>query len=133
MDVINFRIGESDYQLIPHTGFEALNLDRKVLGLIGRMAQYGMDFSDEMNAFATLASTISDMSDSDFRWLVETTLSTVTVVNRGKKSVRLANCDRISEQFAANRNELYAVLLKVWKLEKLSPFAKAPETELTGT
>lgn len=70
MDVINFRIGESDYQLIPHTGFEALNLDRKVLGLIGRMAQYGMDFSDEMNAFATLASTISDMSDSDFRWLV---------------------------------------------------------------
>lgn len=133
MDVINFRIGESDYQLIPHTGFEALNLDRKVLGLIGRMAQYGMDFSDEMNAFATLASTISDMSDSDFRWLVETTLSTVTVVNRGKKSLRLANCDCISEQFAANRNELYAVLLKVWKLEKLSPFAKAPETELTGT
>lgn len=132
METINFTVGKNDYQLICHTGFDALNLDRKVLGLIGRMAQMGIDISNEIDAFATLASTISELSEKDFRWLVETTLSRVTVVNKGQKHHRLDSCDAIAEQFAANRSELYTILLKVWKLEKLSPFVEAPATEQAG-
>ena len=41
MTPINFKVGDEEYQLLPHTGFEAIDLDRKVLGVIGRMAMNG--------------------------------------------------------------------------------------------
>ena len=132
MDSINFTVADEEYQLLPHTGFEALDLDRKVLGLVGRVARQGLDASDDVEAFALLANTLSEMPTRDFRWLLETTLERVTVVTKGKKFRTLDSSEAIAEHFESNRAQMYAVLLQVWKLEKLSPFVTAPATGRNG-
>lgn len=132
MTPINFKVGEDEYQLLPHTGFEAINLDRKVLGLIGRMARSGSALSDDMTAFAVLADTLAELGDSEYKWIVGTTLKNVTVVTAGKKNVSLSDMDKVAEHFSGKFNDLYAVLIQVWKEEKLSPFATAPKTETSG-
>lgn len=132
MTPINFKVGEEEYQLLPHTGFEAINLDRKVLGLIGRMARSGSEMSDDMGAFAVLADTLAELGDSEYKWIVGTTLSHVTVITAGKKNVALSDMDKIAEHFSGKFNDLYAVLIQVWKEEKLSPFAVAPTTGASG-
>lgn len=132
MTPVNFNVGEDEYQLLPHTGFEAINLDRKVLGLIGRMARSGSALSDDMTAFAVLADTLAELGDSEYKWIVGTTLKNVTVVTSGKKNVSLSDMDKVAEHFSGKFNDLYAVLIQVWKEEKLSPFATAPKTETSG-
>lgn len=128
MDPINFKVGEDEYQLLPHTGFTAINLDRKVLGIIGKMAASGDMFSDDdAGAFAALSGVLSEMSDSEYRWIVENTLNRLTVVTPGKKNFSLGDMDVISEHFSKNMNLLYEVMVRVWKEEKLSPFAAAPK------
>ena len=127
MKPINFKIGEDDYQLLPHTGFEAMDLDRKVLGIVGQMALTGMFLDDEADAFAAMSGVFADMGREDFRWIVETTLKNVTVVTPGKKNVTLSDFDIVTNHFEGRFNEIYVLLVKVWKEERLSPFAKAPK------
>lgn len=127
MKPINFKIGEDDYQLLPHTGFEAMDLDRKVLGVVGQMARTGMFLDDETDAFAAMSGVFADMGRDDFRWIVETTLKNVTVVTPGKKNVTLSDFDIVTNHFEGRFNEIYELLVKVWKEERLSPFAKAPK------
>lgn len=133
MKPINFKIGEDEYQLLPHTGFEAIDLDRKVLGVIGRMAQTGFILDDEGDAFVAMSGVFSDMGREDFRWLVETTLKNVTVVTQGKKNVTLSDMDAVTAHFEGRFNEIYVLLVKVWKEEKLSPFANAPKVTDGGS
>ena len=133
MEPINFKVASDEYQLLPHTGFDAIDLDRKVLGLIGKMARQGLDINDDVEAFALLANTLSELSTPDFKWLLETTLSAVTVVTKGQKFVTLDSFDAIAAHFEQKRSQMYAVMLQVWKLEKLSPFVTAPATEQNGT
>lgn len=125
MEPINFRVGDDDYQLIPHTGFTAINLDRKVLGLFGSMCASGDSLSEE-TAFVALASALESLSAADYRWLVETTLSRVTVVTDGKKHVSLGDAEIAAAHFYGQMQNLYAVLFEVWRRERLSPFAQAP-------
>lgn len=129
---VNFKVGSEQYQLLPHTGFEALNLDRKVLGLIGRVARSGIAILDDGDAYAALADTMSTLDDSEYQWIVGTTLKNVTVTTEGKKNVTLSDMDIVAEHFAGNYTELYAVLIRVWKEEKLSPFAVALNTQSGG-
>lgn len=133
MKPINFKVGEDEYQLLPHTGFEAMDLDRKVLGVIGRMAQTGFILDDEGDAFVAMSGVFSDMGREDFRWLVETTLKNVTVVTQGKKNVTLSDMDAVTAHFEGRFNEIYVLLVKVWKVEKLSPFANAPKVTDGGS
>ena len=127
MTPINFKVGDEEYQLLPHTGFTAVNLDRKVLGLVGRIAISGASLTDgEIGAFAALSGAFSEMGDSEYRWIVENTLNRVTVVTPGKKNYSLADMDVIAEHFSGKMNQLYEVMVRVWKEEKLSPFATAP-------
>ena len=132
METINFKVASDEYQLLPHTGFDAIDLDRKVLGLIGKMARQGLDINDDVEAFALLANTLSELSTPDFKWLLETTLSAVTVVTKGQKFVTLDSFDAIAAHFEQKRSQMYAVMLQVWNLEKLSPFVTAPATEQNG-
>lgn len=125
MQPLNFTIGEDDYQLIPHTGFTAVNLDRKVLGLFGAMCSAPESLS-EATAFVALASALDSLSPSDYRWLVETTLSRVTVVTEGKRHISLGDMDAVSEHFSGHMQDLYSVLFEVWRQERLSPFAQVP-------
>lgn len=104
-----------------------MDLDRKVLGVIGRMAQTGFILDDEGDAFVAMSGVFSDMGREDFRWIVETTLKNVTVVTQGKKNVTLSDFDAVTSHFEGRFNEIYVLLVKVWKEEKLSPFAKAPK------
>lgn len=133
MEPVNFHVGEDDYQLIPHTGFSAINLDRKVTGLIGRFIDGTSDVINAASAFSLLAGVFESYSDSDFKWIVEETLKNVTVTTAGKKSVRLSDMDQISIHFAKQYPNLYAVLFEVWRLEEFSPFAMAPQTEQSGS
>ena len=96
------------------------------------MARQGLDINDDVEAFALLANTLSELSTPDFKWLLETTLSAVTVVTKGQKFVTLDSFDAIAAHFEQKRSQMYAVMLQVWKLEKLSPFVTAPATEQNG-
>lgn len=127
MKPINFKIGDDEYQLLPHTGFEAIDLDRKVLGVVGQMARTGMFLDDEADAFAAMSGVFADMGRDDFRWIVETTLKNVTVVTPGKKNFTLSDFDIVTNHFEGRFNEIYVLLVRVWKEERLSPFAKAPK------
>ena len=64
MTPINFKVGDEEYQLLPHTGFEAIDLDRKVLGVIGRMAMNGAIMDDDIGSLAALSDTVSGMPDT---------------------------------------------------------------------
>ena len=127
MKPINFKIGDDEYQLLPYTGFEAMDLDRKVLGVVGQMARTGMFLDDEADAFAAMSGVFADMGRDDFRWIVETTLKNVTVVTPGKKNLTLSDFDAVTAHFEGRFNEIYVLFVKVWKEERLSPFAKAPK------
>lgn len=127
MKPINFKIGDDEYQLLPHTGFEAMDLDRKVLGVVGQMARTGMFLDDEADAFVAMSGVFADMGRDDFRWIVETTLKNVTVVTPGKKNFTLSDFDIVTNHFEGRFNEIYVLLVRVWKEERLSPFAKAPK------
>ena len=129
MKPINFKIGEDDYQLLPHTGFEAMDLDRKVLGVVGQMARTGMFLDDEADAFAAMSGVFADMGRDDFRWIVETTLKSVTVVTPGKKNLTLSDFDAVTAHFEGRFNEIYILLVRAWKEERLSPFAAAPKSQ----
>ena len=106
MEAINFKVASDEYQLLPHTGFDAIDLDRKVLGLIGKMARQGLDINDDVEAFALLANTLSELSTPDFKWLLETTLSAVTVVTKGQKFVTLDSFDAIAAHFEQKRSQM---------------------------
>ena len=73
------------------------------------------------------------MGRDDFRWIVETTLKNVTVVTQGKKNGTLSDFDTVTSHFEGRFNEIYVLLVKVWKEEKLSPFANAPKVTDGGS
>lgn len=129
MTPINFKVGDEEYQLLPHTGFEAIDLDRKVLGVIGRMAMNGAIMDDDIGSLAALSDTVSGMPDTEYHWLLKTTLKNVTVITPGKKNLTLSDEDVISQHFSGHMNDLYTVMLSVWKEERLSPFAAAPKNQ----
>lgn len=132
MEPIDFEHGGESYQLIPHTGFTALNLDRKVTAIFGRvLASPGAEsgLPADADSFVRLTEALGALSDEDYKWLVGTTLSPVTVTTPGKKNVSLHSGDpmeTIAAHFAGRLGDLNAVMLKVWQLEKLTPFGEAP-------
>ncbi len=127
---IEFEIGGEKYQALPHTGFEALNLDRKVTALFSKVLQSGAKSDGEF--YAAVTGAFSDYSDAEYRWLVETTFNRCTVVTDGKQHARLADMDAIAGHFRGKGSELYAAMLNIWRLEKLSPFEHAPEAATDG-
>lgn len=71
--------------------------------------------------------------NDEYRWLVGTTLSRVTVTTPGKKAVRLSDMDAVADHFRGRGSELCAAMLTVWRKEKLSPFERAQEVEEGAT
>lgn len=128
---MDFEINGEKYQALPHTGFEALNLDRKVNALFTSAFKAGAGTDGEF--YAAISGTLAGYSDSDYMWLVETTFNRCTVVTNGKPHVRLADMDAVAEQFRGKGPELYAAMLRIWKGERLSPFALSPEPTESGT
>ena len=100
MNPVSFELENEKYQLIPHTGFEAINLYRKVNGAVGNMVnalpKVGVDGA---SSFAAIAAAFEGYGDDEFRILVETTLKNVTVVTPGKKNVSLSDMDAIASHF----------------------------------
>ena len=139
IEPLNFAMGGEDYQLLPHTGFQALDLDRKVSALFGRLAaRVSVEANPGSPAFsaaffAALGEALEAYTPSEYRWLVETTLSRVTVTTPGKKNFSLSTADGAAEHFAGRYAELYNVLFKVWELDRLSPFGTARETAEAGS
>lgn len=139
IEPLNFAMGGEDYQLLPHTGFQALDLDRKVSALFGRLAARVSVEADPGSPafsaafFAALGEALEAYTPSEYRWLVETTLSRVTVTTPGKKNFSLSTADAAAEHFAGRYAELYNVLFKVWELDRLSPFGTARETAEAGS
>lgn len=134
----NFELDGESYQLLPHTGFAALDLDRKVTALFGRLAvattaEPGSDeYSREF--FSALGRTLEGYTQREYRDLIESTLSRVTVTTPGKKNVSLATADAVAEHFAGRYAGLYNVLFKVWELNRFSPFGMArTESTTAGT
>ena len=81
LEPLNFELGGESYQLLPHTGFAALDLDRNVTALMGRIVgNAGADSADFPNRiFVALGSALSEYSPSEYRDIVESTLSRMTV------------------------------------------------------
>lgn len=129
LNPIDFELNGEKYQSLPHTGFEALNLDRKVNALFTRVFRAGAATDGEF--YAAITEALSEYSDAEYRWLVETTFNRSTVMTDGKQHRRLSDMDTIAEQFSGRGSELYAAMLRIWKEEKLSPFVLSKEQEST--
>lgn len=134
MNPVNFSLSGEDYQLLPHTGFQAVNLYRKVNGAVGHIvAAYAPADGDAGRAgFAAMASAFEGYSEDEFRWLVETTLSHVSVVTPGRKQFSLSDMEKVGEHFAGRWADMYGLLFEVWSREKMLPFEMAPDTGTNG-
>lgn len=134
MNPVNFDINGESYQLLPHTGFEAINLYRKVNGAVGNMVvELPKGKTDGAASFAAIAAAFDGYDEADFKWLVETTLKNVTVTTPGKKQESLSDMDRIADHFAGKLGDMYDLLFEVWNAEKMLPFELAPATDQSGS
>lgn len=139
MNPVSFDLDGEKYQFLPHTGFEAINLYRKVNGAVGNIVSaMPTDRMDGNASFAAIASAFEGYAEDDFRWLVETTLKNVTVVTPGKKFETLSSMDAVAAHFEGRLGRMYDLLFEVWDREKMLPFELAPATgpngdETTGT
>lgn len=133
MNPVSFELDNEKYQLIPHTGFEAINLYRKVNGAVGNMVNaLPKGGVDGASSFAAIAAAFEGYGDDEFRILVETTLKNVTVVTPGKKNVSLSDMDAIAAHFDGRLGGMYSLLFEVWDREKMLPFELAPATGPNG-
>lgn len=130
---IDFEVNGEKYQALPHTGFEAMNLDRKVTALFSRVSRKGS--KNEADFYEAVTEELANYSDDEYRWLVETTFNRTTVLTEGKPHVRLADMDAIADQFRGKGSELYGILIRIWSEERLTPFvtAQAGENGSAGT
>lgn len=139
MEPISFELGSDSYQLLPHTGFQAMDLARKAGGIMTHLMNQGAiqatDGVQNLDAafFQILSDTLNELSSADYRWIVENTLNRVTVVTPGKKYQALGNVDLIAEHFAGRFTEMYAAMIMVWRLEKFPPFGEASEQDPEAT
>lgn len=131
MKPIDFTLDGESYQLLPHTGFEAVRLHSKVNGVVGDMVSLIPNGSNVGAAsFSAIAGAFAGCADEDFKWLVETTLKNVTVTTAGKKNESLSDMEKISAHFELRLNKMYDLLFEVWDREKMLPFELvAPQTE----
>lgn len=130
MAPIDFTLDGESYQLIPHTGFEAVRLHSKVNGVVGDMVSLIPRGANAGAAsFSAIAGAFADCGDEEFKWLLETTLKNVTVTTAGKKNESLSDMEKISKHFELRLNKMYDLLFEVWDREKMLPFELVPETE----
>ena len=133
MNPINFTLDGESYQLIPHTGFEAVRLHSKVNGMVGEMVNLIPNGSDIGAAsFSAIAGAFANTDEDDFKWLIETTLKNVTVTTAGKKNESLSDMDKIAKHFEFKLGKMYDLLFDVWDREKMLPFELVPLPEQNG-
>ncbi len=117
---IDFEVNGYKYQTIPIKGMDALELDRKVLGIWSKLLRSGSAEGDAVSQFSAV---FSEMSRTEFENLVFMTLSSTTALGKvGEPDVRLTG-DAVANHFADHKADFYNVLIAVWEANKLSPFA----------
>lgn len=127
---INLSLGGDNYQLLPHTGFEAIDLHRKANGVIARMAgRFEFGSAGQAADLAAFSGAFETYSSAEYADLLVSTLNRVTVVTIGKKNQALSDMDRIAEQFQGRFDEMLTLVFMVWGEEKLIPFKIAPAME----
>ena len=127
MQPTNFELDGEKYQLLPHTGFEALDLYRKVNDAIGGIIDApSVPGNENQRGFSALSRTFNSYDKDEFKELVEMTLKNVTVVTPGKKNFALSDVDTISNHFTGRWGKMYDLMFEVWNIEKMLPFDLAP-------
>ena len=129
---VQFEIGGRKYSTIPLTGFDVLDLDRKVADMWVRMANdvKGKDVDREDKLAVTkamsdaLAKELSSMSRDEYRNILEMTFSSTTLIgDKNEKDIRLSDADAVGNAFVGHLLDLPNVIVEVWAANKLSPFA----------
>lgn len=127
IDPVKFEFNGETYQVLPHTGFEAMDLDRKVADVFARLASR-VDVAPDspeyaQRYFVAQGETFASYSREEYRDLVEDTFRRVTVATPGKKNVSLATAEAVADHFASRFADLYNVMFEVWRANRFSPFA----------
>lgn len=119
---LNFEISGVKYQALPHTGFLALDLQRKVSAFYTSVFR-SAEKMDDQTLFEDMTIKFGQLPAEEFKWLMEKTLEQTSVIEEGKKNFTLSNADAIAEHFSGRPFvEMYQVIFRVWELEKLGPF-----------
>lgn len=119
---LNFELSGETYQALPHAGFIALDLQRKVSALYTSIFKANEKL-DDGGLFYEMTVKLGEMPEADFKWLLENTLNNTTVTTAGKPNTTLKDADAIAAHFAGRSfADIYSLLFKVWELEKLGPF-----------
>lgn len=128
----NFELNGESYQALAHTGFTALSLQAKVSALYTALFRENKDL-DDVGLFQALTEKLGSIPEDEFKWLLENSLSNVTVTTAGKKNVTLKDADAIAAHFQGRSfADLYGLLFKVWELEKLGPFGLVEAADQAG-
>ena len=129
---VQFEIGGRKYSTIPLTGFDVLDLERKVADMWLRMQKtvkaQDIDGDDKVsvsNAMnEALAKEMASMSRDEYRNFLELSLSSTTLMGgENERDVRLSDADAVGNAFAGHLLDLPNVIVEVWAANKLSPFA----------
>lgn len=119
MDPKKIEVNGREYQVIPATGMNAINLDRKVFGL-----WYKLDFSNDTAFMNSFGRVVSEMAPDEYEELLRLTFNGVSYVGKpGEPNASLITIQGVAEHFAEHKADLYFVMIEVWKANKLSPFA----------
>lgn len=118
-NTIELEFNGYHYQVLPITGIYALELDRKVFGVWSKLH----DFKGDADFLEKFSSIFSEMEQSAFENLLLLSFRGVSVIGEnGQSNISLNSVNAIAEHFASHRNDLYSVLVELWKANKLSPF-----------
>lgn len=119
---LNFELNGESYQALPHAGFIALDLQRKVSALYTSIFKDNANL-DDGGLFQAMTIKLGEMPKDDFKWLLENTLNQTTVTTANKANLSLNGSEAIAAHFSGRSfADIYALLFKVWELEKLGPF-----------
>lgn len=119
MDAQKIEVNGRTYQVLPLTGMNALNLDRKVLGLWTRFNS-GRNDAEFLTEFCRA---FYELPQDEYEALLLLSFRGVSYIGKdGEANESLGTLQAVGDHFNDHKPDLYSVLLKVWETNRLSPF-----------
>ena len=122
-----FEVSGRKYQVIPHTGFGALQLDRKVSGIA--MQSFGVlgairkekGLTAIIPMIGGIARSLQDLSNAEYEEIVSLTFERTVELVDGAKDIPLTG-ETVGDRFQGRFIDFYTCMYKVWEANELSPF-----------
>lgn len=131
LEPVRFTVNGFEYSCIPHTGKQALNLNRIVTGLWTKLmgnvsAKFGSheEQTERLQKFSEAFSALFlEMDEDKYISLVEKTFANTVYIGKDKEpNIPLRDADVVGDHFADHKSDTELVMLEIWSANKFAPF-----------